>query len=76
MVIYIYRYIYIGTAQLNQKSPSDTFYDIKLRKEQPSRFGSVVAHSDLDGDVSGSSRVQRLNKGVLTVPQPVLVIRR
>ena len=28
---------------------------IRLSKVRPSRFGSVVAHPDLDGEVSGSS---------------------
>ena len=40
------------------------------------KFGSVVAHSDLDGEVSGSSpgHTKDFKKMVLTAPQPVLVI--
>ena len=41
----------------------------------PSRFGSVVAHLDLDGEVSGSSPGQiKDSKMVLTAPQLVLFI--
>ena len=40
-----------------------------------SSFGSVVAHPDLDGEVSGLSMGQTKDfTGVLTDPQPVLVI--
>ena len=43
--------------------------------QKPSRFGSVVAHPDLDGEVAGSSPGHTKDfKMVLTAPQPVLVI--
>ena len=44
---------------------------------QPSIFGSVVAHPDLDGEVSGSSpgHTNKVTlKMVFTAPQPVLVL--
>ena len=42
---------------------------------KPSRFGSVVAHLDLDGEVLGSSLSHTKDlKMVLSTPQPVLVI--
>ena len=43
----------------------------------PSRFGSVVAHPELVGEVSGSSPdIPKTLKMVLTDPQLVLVIMR
>ena len=44
---------------------------------KPSKFGSEVAHLDLDGEVSGLSpghNQDKTLKMVLTAPQPVLVI--
>ena len=48
---------------------------VNLTLIKPSRFGSVVVHLDLDGEVSGSRWViPKTLRMVLTAPQPVLVI--
>ena len=50
-------------------------YIFKLIPLYSSRFGSVVAHPDLDGEGSGSSPGHTKKfKMILTAPQPVLVL--